>query len=541
MTDELEVDGIHNDNTNTGLSERFVKFIFGLLGIGVLLPWNAFVSAKPYFQARLCSEASGMSANIELWFGFIYNLSSVLSLAFIIGLQWWKDRAKLQAALRYEVTGASEALETSIPTQAEDGDTSKDRNWYMIVIPLSLYLVVFFFTTILVLFPSVPTMFFLVFTFVGLAVCGVCTAFASAGIVGTAGMFPSSIGINPYFSGQAVGGVAVSCANFVAAAMEDPQPFRDTYCQQERQERVTADTSVNTCVPYHDIDWASFSYFLLGSLVLGACIIGYSYIDTYQIKTTTARSSYESLAEADTTSSQVNYDTRESERGNIELHSHQDETSGLDGVAIAKDASKEWDSSESLEFPPNNTSVSSVFHAVRAPAFSIYFIFFVTLSLFPGWTSQLKSVYECTSRVRLANDLYTPLTFVVFNAADLTGRVLSGRVPLERIHDVSSKLVALSLSRLAFFPLFLICVARDSAHVKAAIQSDLFSLLVQVTFGVGNGMITTLSFMHAPTLLPAIPQTQTRASEILNLALSFGLLCGSIFSFPFSRIATGHW
>lgn len=168
-------------------------------------------------------------------------------------------------------------------------------------------------------------------------------------------------------------------------------------------------------------------------------------------------------------------------------------------------------------------------------------VFFVTLSLFPGWTSQLKSIHECSSRLRLENDLYTPMTFVVFNAADLTGRVLCGYIPLERFSNVSGKLVVLSLSRLLFFPLFLLCTARDSAFSKVSISSDVFSLLVQIMFGVGNGMVTTLSFMHAPSLLPPSQQAQTRASEILNLALSFGLLCGSIFSFPFSRIATGHW
>jgi len=523
MTNDLEVDGIHNE-ANGSSSERFIKSIFCLLGIGVLLPWNAFVSAKPYFQARLCSGASAMSNNIELWFGFIYNLSSVLSLAFIILLQWWKDRRK---ALTVESPEAS-ALEAS-PTHQES--ESKDRNYWMIVIPLSAYLVVFLLTTLLVLFPSVPTMFFLWFTLVGLAVCGVCTAFASAGIVGTAGMFPSYIGINPYFSGQAVGGVAVSCANFIAAAMEDPQPFRDTYCQDGRWLETPVNArSIMTCVPYHQVDWASFSYFLLGSVVLATCIVGYSYIDKYQRMA--ARASYESLAEAD--AARINNDVYESGRGNIELHNHEDETFGL-----GESADKAWEPSD--EAHPEEFTIASVFYAVKAPAFSIFMVFFVTLSLFPGWTSQLQSVHECDSRVRLANDLYTPLTFVVFNAADLAGRVLSGSIHFDRIQNVSGKLVTFSLARLIFFPLFLFCVARDSAYVKAAFHSDLFSLLVQATLGVGNGMVTTLSFMHAPTLLPAVAQTQTRASEILNLALSFGLLCGSIFSFPFSRIATGHW
>jgi hypothetical protein len=280
------------------------------------------------------------------------------------------------------------------------------------------------------------------------------------------------------------------------------------------------------CVPYHQIDWACFSYFLLGSVVLATCIIGYHYIAQYQ--RIMARASYESLAE--NVGEQVIF---ESDRGNIELHDH--ESSMVLGGSTSSSL-KTWDT----EPHEHGSTVSSVLNAVKAPAVAIFMTFFVTLSLFPGWTSQLQSAHECETYLRVANDLYTPFTFLLFNAGDLTGRILSGYVQLHRIQNVSGKLVSLSLVRLIFFPLFLLCMARDSVYVRMAFHSDLFSLLVQSAFGVGNGMLTTLSFMYAPTLIPAIAQTQTRASEILNLALSFGLLCGSIFSFLFSRITTGH-
>ena len=53
--DDSIADGL---SVTQGSSERgFIKGVFVILGVGVLLPWNAFVSAKPYFQARLCTEA----------------------------------------------------------------------------------------------------------------------------------------------------------------------------------------------------------------------------------------------------------------------------------------------------------------------------------------------------------------------------------------------------------------------------------------------------------------------------------------------------
>ena len=503
-------------------SERFVKGIFGLLGIGILLPWNAFISAKPYFQARLCSGGSGFSGNVELWFGLIYNLSSVLSLTFTILLQLQRDRKP--PATSYE-SPESLVLEPSVQSNTNDYYSDADaRTWWMIILSLSAYFLVFLLTTILVLFPSVPSTFFLSFTLCGLTVCGICTAFASAGIVGTAGMFPSNVGINPYFSGQAGGGVAVALANFIAAALEDPSPFRKMYCSNRRWLEDVNAANLTACVPYHQIDWASFSYFLLGSVVLATCILGYHYIAHYQRMV--SRASYESLAV--NVGEQVIFQT---ESGNIELNT-------AFGGSTTSSSSKSWDTEPHEQ---HGSTILSVLYAVKAPATAIFMTFFVTLSLFPGWTSQLRSVHECETHVRVANDLYTPLTFLLFNAGDLTGRILSGYIPLHRIQNVSGKLVSFSLVRLIFFPLFLLCMARDSVYVRMAFHSDLFSLLVQSTFGVGNGMLTTLSFMYAPTLIPALVQTQTRASEILNLALSFGLLCGSMFSFLFSRITMGHW
>ena len=67
-------------------SLRAVSPVFFLLGIGLLVPWNAFISAKPYFQARACQFE-----NLELWFGLVYTISSVLSLGFVIVNTYLKD------------------------------------------------------------------------------------------------------------------------------------------------------------------------------------------------------------------------------------------------------------------------------------------------------------------------------------------------------------------------------------------------------------------------------------------------------------------
>ena len=65
------------------LSDRVIHAIFLLLGVGILIPWNAFVSATPYFASRLCKEGHDI-VNFEQWFGLVWNVASVISLGLII-------------------------------------------------------------------------------------------------------------------------------------------------------------------------------------------------------------------------------------------------------------------------------------------------------------------------------------------------------------------------------------------------------------------------------------------------------------------------
>ena len=156
--------------------------------------------------------------------------------------------------------------------------------------------------------------------------------------------------------------------------------------------------------------------------------------------------------------------------------------------------------------------------------------------LSPGFISQLRSVHQCDTHFRLANDLYVPMSFVVFNVGDLSGRIISEWVPVTHIRNLTGKLIAAALSRLVFLPpLFLLCFTQDKR--SWAISSDTYSLAVQLFFAVTNGLLVSCSFMHAPNLVAQKPGMQERASELMTFAVFFGLLTGSLLSFPFSKFA----
>ena len=148
----------------------------------------------------------------------------------------------------------------------------------------------------------------------------------------------------------------------------------------------------------------------------------------------------------------------------------------------------------------------------------------------------MRSSHECRSHARFANDLYVPFSFVVFNAGDLAGRIVSERVPVETVSNFSRKLNVAAISRLAFFPLLLLCVSDSAERHATQIQSDAYSFLVQFSFAFTNGILVSCSFVHGLGLAARTAGMQERASKMLTFAVYFGLLSGSMLSFPVSRL-----
>lgn len=502
-------------------SDRFISFVFSLLGLGLLVPWNAFINAKPYFEARICSN-SALSGNIEVLISLVFTSSSVLSLFLMISYQSIHDRFFTQQATstnaQTEINNQQSSDDTLI-THSSNHDSA--HTWYMVCVPLFIYFGVFLLLAILVFFPSIPASTFYIFMIGSLAICGIMVAVASAGVVAAANRFPPKVAIAHFFTGQAIGGVAVSGAKLAAAVFEDPQVYWDHECGGNVLDSVIDDTT--TCVPYQVVDWSSFIYFFLGSLVLAACIIGYNEIDKCQ--RIMNHRDYETLAdgpedvEADSPLLMIDFPGNPADAKS----KSDDESNGQNSSSLAGPTATVW-------------------KQVKGPATCIFFAFAVTLVIFPAWTSTLKSAHQCQSNSplsRFSNDLYIPATFVIFNLGDLTGRLLAERVPLDSIVGLSTKLFVFAISRGLFCGLFLFCTASKMAF--HAIPSDMFSFLVQFTFALSNGCLVSLAFMHASKLIPNTGAMQERSAEILNFSLSFGLLCGSLLSFCYTNFATGVW
>lgn len=471
---------------------------------------------------------------------------------------YWKN--KRESSLSSSNDASTETPEDD-QSNSSSSSSKTTSGYYNVMIPLGLYAVVFFIQTVLVTVPDISPPSFLTVTLVGLAVCGTCGAIATAGIVSTAGLYPAHIGINPFFSGQALGGAAVSIANFAAIAIgEDPNDFLEKHCQSSTNdgpEFVTYLTSPSLtttrrlkndvgglCSPYQNIDWAVLFYFLAGCVVLLLCLVGYQLV--YQYQSMRDQHVYETVDddlngdhqhEANASSLPFSDDiVEESPRIGLELNDRIQQrrlSSEIDENQIEADTFHD-EREENID----RSAPKSVVPVVKGPATCIFLTFAITLCVFPSWISELKSSHECEKQFRLDNDLYVPFSFVFFNIGDLLGRLISGYIPITRIKDLSRKLVLCAFLRVLFLPILVLCDTTIGSESRMVIKNDFFSLLVQLLFSVSNGVLVSTSFMWSPQLVGTNATLQERASEIMTFALYIGLLSGSFLAFPFVRFAS---
>lgn len=154
-------------------------------------------------------------------------------------------------------------------------------------------------------------------------------------------------------------------------------------------------------------------------------------------------------------------------------------------------------------------------------AFAVFMVFAVTLSVFPGATSEIVSSRQCRpGRSRFfAGDVFVMFSFVSFNAFDLLGRLAAG---LARAIPYGW-LPTASVSRSVFIPLLLACRSENS-RFRNWLSADAFPLVLMPLFAFTNGYVSSLSMM-------AGSQKGAWAGTAMVLFLNGGLLAGSLLSF----------
>ena len=168
----------------------------------------------------------------------------------------------------------------------------------------------------------------------------------------------------------------------------------------------------------------------------------------------------------------------------------------------------------------------TLFKKLHYLASAVFLTFAITM-VFPVFTQQITSVRPADTAPRILQPAcFIPLAFLLWNAGDLAGRLVTLIHSLTLVRWPRTVFI-LSIARVVFIPLYLLC----NTHGRgAAISSDLFYLvIVQFLFGLSNGYLGSTCMMGAGEWVEA--DEREAAGGFMGLMLVFGLTVGSLLSF----------
>lgn len=259
------------------------------------------------------------------------------------------------------------------------------------------------------------------------------SAIVSGGLFGMSGMFPSEY-ISAVMSGQALGGVVTALAEVIS---------------------ISFATSTPTI--------SAFIFFLTGTLMLIIGLVFYS------------------------TASKTVY---------FKYHLSQSQVKTTNRVAInADESSPEAVASVSRHYlQPDWVKICS---KIWMHGFSAFLVFVTTLAVYPAITVLVTSVNK--GHHNKWNDVYflPCVNYLLFNAGDYTGRILSGWI--KRPRNQPNLIAILSILRMGFIPAFLLCNITQKHPLPVLIHSDEIFIILMVLFSISNGYIANISLIYAPT------------------------------------------
>ena len=169
------------------------------------------------------------------------------------------------------------------------------------------------------------------------------------------------------------------------------------------------------------------------------------------------------------------------------------------------------------------------------PASAVFLTFGITM-VFPVFTQETATTHQDPVPPLLRDAAFIPLALLIWNFGDLVGRL----IPLSSSLSLASRpkiLLVLSLFRVVFIPLYLICninppeASPQAASLKrgTAMPDAFYLLIVQLPFGLSNGYVGSCCMMGSSSCVEE--GEQEAAGSFMGLCLVAGLAVGSFCSF----------
>jgi len=469
---------------------RLVYVVFVMLGIGTLLPWNFFISVFSYWMHKFRTvEPVQLSATADADADADVTDANATANATALteesggggGLNAMQEGWNPKLSIFSMVPNV-----TILILNAVFGH--RFRTQPRLLVSLILVIILFAFTAGMTMVDSDEWQeAFLYITLASAVLININAAIFQGGLLGVAGKFPPQY-MGGVFSGQAVGGIFASVTAVVMTLMGADPIYNGFFCFLFAVAFLTF-----SLVLYLWLTKSEFFQFYLGENNGGEAI-----------------------------------EAKEMEKGQVQ--------NGDNGNGLGPEAEKLMQMDGPHPPPvkvviPVRVNPLLVFKQIFIYAFSVFFVFAVTLACFPGTTASVKSV-NAADYPEWANKYYISVCcFVLFNVGDYIGRFAAELLqwPKPGFFGMVVVLVA-SLARLAFVPLFLYCnVAPENRSVTSVqFESDTVYIVTMLLFSITNGYLANVCMISAPQVCP--PEEQQTAASLMVALLGLGLGTGAMLS-----------
>lgn len=497
------------DSTSTTMStldpelakkqDRIAYFIFFCLGIGSLLPWNAFITAATYYSTRFCNES--FENSFESFFSMFYTASQPLGLLFTI---YYKKNFSSKRFVR---------------------------------VPLLIYTFLFFWTTMFVLMKSFPAKALFGVTLIFTFICGLCSSIMNGGLFGISGILPSSAHTAAIMNGQGLVGFIVSLISLIIVASDNKQ---SNSCDDDNQNDInnTTTTDDDNACNYDTIDYGAFVFFLLATIMLVVCVLLFYYLlrldfVRYYLKLH-LKENIDAMGNIEIQTNPLQPPEQQSTAGN--------EESGEQSRGVSVDRSPSTEAAalgrtKSFAVPlVSHAEVYSILQKIRIPAIAVTITYMMSLSVFPPLLVQMQSIHNCSDSYRSFQDLWIPLLFLIFNLGDFLGRVSAQYWPKTSFITAHNIWIFTSLRIFIILGMFFCKI--DHTQLPVLFPFDAAPIILLLALGFSNGFYANLCMMFGPTLVE--PEDGSLAGTIMVFCLCTGLLLGSCLSFLVLYIVTGR-
>ncbi|ETI41140.1 hypothetical protein F441_13542 [Phytophthora nicotianae CJ01A1] len=178
-------------------------------------------------------------------------------------------------------------------------------------------------------------------------------------------------------------------------------------------------------------------------------------------------------------------------------------------------------------------NLSRIFSIIWIPAIAQFLIFFVSLSVFPGFgcaaSRNLFPPYSDEVHNLTSTWYCSPGIIGSYNYGDFIGRILC-TAAVYRVVTMGWAF-GLSVLRIAFIPLLLMGVAGTSLYAFpfGSMGALAYNIVLNLLIGISTGLLSTVTMGVAPRMLK--PEDRESGGAVMVFFLFLGIATGSTFGF----------